>query len=123
MFSDEKMFDLNGIYNAQNQRIWTVSRTEADGRGGVKMRRSFPQKFIVWLGVCSQGVRPLLVFDQGVVDHARYIDDVLPVALEHGNRTFGEHVILRQDCAKPQIHHLTQTWCLYNFPSLIDKDH
>lgn len=36
LFSDEKMFDLDGIYNSQNQRIWTVSRDEADENGGIK---------------------------------------------------------------------------------------
>ena len=30
LFSDEKCFDLDGIYNAQNDRIWIPSREEAD---------------------------------------------------------------------------------------------
>ena len=30
LFSDEKMFDLDGMYNAQNDRIWAVNRQEAD---------------------------------------------------------------------------------------------
>lgn len=123
LFSDEKMFDVDGIYNAQNQRIWAPSRAEADERGGVQMRQKFPQKVMVWLGVCSQGVTPLVIFDQGTVDHARYIDNVLPVALEYGNKTFRKHWIFQQDGAKPHIHHLTQKWCLDNFPSFIDKDH
>lgn len=65
LFSDEKMFDVDGIYNAQNQRIWAPSRAEADERGGVQMRQKL-----------------------GTVDHAQYIDNVLPVALEYGNKTF-----------------------------------
>ena len=28
-FSDEKIFDLGGIYNNQNDRIWAVNREEA----------------------------------------------------------------------------------------------
>ena len=65
----------------------------------------------------------MVIFYQGTVDHARYIDDVPPVALEYGNKTFGEHWIYQQDGAKPHIHHLTQKRCLDNFPSSIDKDH
>ena len=84
-----------------------ASRAEADERGGVKTRQEFPQKIMVWLGVCSQRVTRLLVFDQGPAGHAGYTDDVLPVALEHGNKTFGEHGILRQDGEKPHFHHLT----------------
>ena len=30
LFSDEKIFDLVGMYNAQNHRIWAVNREEAD---------------------------------------------------------------------------------------------
>ena len=41
-FSDEKMFDLDGIYNSQNDRIWTVNREEANRRGGKKQQRKFP---------------------------------------------------------------------------------
>ena len=37
-FFDEKIFDLDGIYNAQNDRIWTVNREEAD------KSKSFPRK-------------------------------------------------------------------------------
>ena len=34
LFFDEKMFDLDGIYNSQNDRIWAVNREEANRRGG-----------------------------------------------------------------------------------------
>jgi hypothetical protein len=123
LFSDEKMFDLDGIYNSQNQRIWAVSRDEADEKGGIKMRQKFPQKVMVWLGVCSKGATPLVIFDQGTVDHVVYIQKVLPIALKYGNKIFGEHWIFQQDGAKPHVHHLTQKWCRDNFPSFIDKDH
>ena len=55
LFSDEKLFDIDEIYNSQNDRIWTVSRVEADKRDGVKQKRKFPQKVMVWLPVCSKG--------------------------------------------------------------------
>ena len=35
-FSDEKMFDLDSIYNSENDHIWTVNRVEANWRGGKK---------------------------------------------------------------------------------------
>ncbi|CAF3942807.1 unnamed protein product, partial [Rotaria magnacalcarata] len=81
LFSDEKIFDLDGMYNSQNQRIWAASRDEADEKGGIKVKQKFPQKVMVWLGVCSNGVTPLVIFDPGTVDHAEYIQKVLPVAL------------------------------------------
>ena len=35
LFSDEKLFDIDGIYNSQNDRIWAIDRAEADIRGGI----------------------------------------------------------------------------------------
>ena len=52
LFSDEKLFDIDGIYNSQNDRIWAVIRVEADKRGGVKQKRKFPEKVMIWLCVC-----------------------------------------------------------------------
>ena len=73
LFSDEKMFDLDGMYNAQNDRIWAVNREEADKRGGVQQKRKFPQKVMVWLGACSKRLTPLIILDEGTMDHRRYI--------------------------------------------------
>ncbi|CAM4980305.1 unnamed protein product [Rotaria socialis] len=83
LFSDEKLFDIDGIYNSQNERVWAVDRADADKRGGIKEKRKFPQKAMVWLGVCSKGITPLVIFDEGTVDHACYIEKVLPVALKY----------------------------------------
>jgi hypothetical protein len=47
LFSDEKIFDLDGMFNSQNQRIWAASRDEADEKGGIKMKQKFPQKAMV----------------------------------------------------------------------------
>ena len=111
LFSDEKIFDLDGMYNSQNQRIWASSLDEADEKGGIKEKQKFPQKVMVWLGVCSKGVTPLVIFHRETVDHVVYIQKVLPVALKYGNKTFGKHWTFQQGGANPHIHHLTQKWC------------
>ncbi|CAF4821128.1 unnamed protein product, partial [Rotaria sp. Silwood2] len=38
LFSDEKMFDIDGVYNSQNDRIWAVNRSEADTKGGIRQK-------------------------------------------------------------------------------------
>ena len=88
-----------------------------------KVASKFPQKVMVWLGVCSKGVTPLVIFDRETVDHVVYTQKVLPVALKYGYKTFGKHWTFEEDGANPHIHHLTQKWCQDNFPSFIDKDH
>ena len=123
LFSDKKMFDIDGVYNAQNDRIWAVNRTAADKNGGIQQKWKFPQKVMVWLGVCSKGITPLIIFEKGTVNHERYVNEVLPVALKYGNNTFGDNWIYQQDGATSHTHHLTQQWCRDNFPNFIDKDH
>ena len=49
LFSDEKFFDLDGIYNAQNNWIWAPSREEADKRSVVYEKIRLPVKVMVWL--------------------------------------------------------------------------
>ena len=41
LFSDEKLFDIDGVYNVQNDRIWAPSRVEANECDGIKMKRNF----------------------------------------------------------------------------------
>ena len=120
MFSGEKMFDIDGLYNSQNERIWAPSRADADANGGIKQIQKFPKKVIVWLGACSKGVSPLLIFEEGT---ERYIQEVLPVVLKFGNDMFGDNWTLQQDGRMPHIHQKTQDWCQTHLPCFIDKDH
>ena len=78
---------------------------------------------MIWLGVCSKDLSPLVIFDQGTVNHDRYIKEVLPVTLKYENHVFGKDWTFQQDGAKRHIHQLTQQWCNDNFPAFIDKDH
>ena len=89
LFSVEKMFDIDGVYNSQNDRIWTVSSAAADIKDGIRQKRKFPPKVIVCLGVCSKCVSSLVIFESGTLDHNRYIKEVLPVALKYDNDVFG----------------------------------
>ncbi|CAF0803011.1 unnamed protein product [Didymodactylos carnosus] len=102
------MFDLNGMFNCRNDQVWAVNRAEADKNGGVKQKQQFSQKVMVWLGVCSEGVTPLVILDNGTVNHQQYIDEVLPVALKYGNNVFGDDWTFQQDGAKPHIRQLSQ---------------
>ena len=100
LFLDEKYFDLNGIYNSQNDRVWTVSREEGDKRG---------------LSVS-------VIFDDRSMDAQRYINEILPIALESGNRMLGNDWTYQQNGTRPHIHHLSQKWFADHFPSFISKD-
>ena len=109
LFSDEKMFDIDGVYNLQNDRIWAVNRQEADKAADRKQKRKFSEKVMVWLGVCSKGIPPLVILGRESMNHERYIKDVLPVPLKYGNETFGNDWIFQQDNATPHTHILSNT--------------
>ena len=115
LFSDEKMFDLDGIYNSQNDRIWAVNREEANRRSGKIQQGKFPQKVMVWLAVSSEGVATLVLFEKGTLDHHRYIKEVLPVALRYGNSKFGNNWTYQQDNGTAHTHQETQEWCSEHF--------
>lgn len=73
LFSDEKLFDIDGVYNVQNDHVWASSRLVANENGGVHEKRKFLQKVMAWLDACSKGITPLVIFEQGTVAHDRYI--------------------------------------------------
>ena len=123
LFSDKKLFNIDGIYNSQNDRVCAVNRAEADIKACIRQIYKFPQKVIVWLGACSKGFSPLVIFENGTVDHNRCINEVLPVALKYGNGIFGNDWTFQQDGAKPHFHGKTQEWCANNFLSFIDRNH
>ncbi|CAF1346473.1 unnamed protein product [Adineta ricciae] len=117
------MFAIVGVYNSQNDRIWAANYDEADAKGGIKQIQEFPQKVMVWLGICSKWISPLVIFEGGTVYHVRYIKEVLPVVLKFGNGIFGNDRMFQQDGAKPHTHKKTQDWYRDHFPGSIDKDH
>ena len=122
LFSDEKFFDLDGVYNVQNDRIWAPSRAEADRLGGIHERTKFPGKIMVWLGACSEGFTAPVIFEEGTMNADKYIKDVLPIALRDGTNMLGDRWTYQQDGARPHTHHLSQKWCEDHLPAFIPKD-
>ena len=82
LFSDQKLFDIDEIYNSQNDRICA----EADIKGDIV---NFRKKVMVWFGACFKKPSPLVVFENGTVDHNRYINEVFPFTLKYVNSIFG----------------------------------
>ena len=60
--------------------MWAIDRADANKKGGIKQKRKFPKKVMVWLGACCKGITPLVILDEGTVSHDCYIKKVLPVA-------------------------------------------
>ena len=106
LFSDEKTFDLDGIYNSENDRIWAVNREEANRRGGKKQQGKFVQEVMVWLAVCSEGVASLVLLEKTlsiiIVASRKYcllLYDTETVNLETtgpSNKTTEHHILTKK---------------------------
>ena len=105
LFSNEKYFDLNGVYNVQNDCVWAISRAEADGQGGHALGN---QVSIKGDGMCAEDLTVPVIIEDGTIDAERYIKEVLPIALKSGNRMLGDSWAYQQDGATSHIHHLAQ---------------
>ena len=77
---------------------------------------------MIWLDMCGQGLTEPVILEDGTMDHERYIDEVLPIALKSGNKMLGNNWTYQQDGAQPHTHHLSQKWCAEHFPALIPKN-
>ena len=77
---------------------------------------------MVWLGACSKGITSLVIFIEGTVDRAVYIEKVLPVALKYRNQVLGSGWIFEEDSAKSYSHCLTQQWCPDNFLTFVNNE-
>ena len=47
VFSDEKFFDIDDVYNSQNERVWAINCTDADEKGDTMQKQKLPQKAMV----------------------------------------------------------------------------
>ena len=65
----------------------------------------------------------LVIFEDGTMDHNRYIKEVLSVALKFGNNVFGIGWAFQQDGAMAHIHAKSHECRVKHFPCFIDKDH
>ncbi|CAM4789569.1 unnamed protein product [Rotaria magnacalcarata] len=122
LFSDEKRFDLDGMYNRQNERIYAATRDEADEKGAVHRKTKFPTGVMVWLGVCYEGITRPVIIENGTIDTNQYIADILPVALKDGKQMLGNEFIFQQDGATPHTAKETQQWCKIHFFDFWSKD-
>ena len=86
LLADEKFFDLDGVYNSQNDRVWAVRKEEDDEKDGLHEKTKFPQKVMEWLGVCGEGLTSPVILEDGTMDAERYIEEILSVALKCENK-------------------------------------
>ncbi len=122
LFTDEKYFGLDGIFNRRNDRVYASSRQEADEHGGIRPVSKFPKRIMVWLGASKNGLTTAIVFKPGeTLTHSNYTEVALLHALSEGRRLLGDDFIYQQDNGRPHIHKDSLTWIKNNFTRFIDE--
>jgi hypothetical protein len=124
MFSDEKMFTVNGGLNKQNQIVYAESREHANQMGAIFEKTKYPMSVMIWCGLTFNGATEPYVLAVGEsVTSNLYQTDILPFAKSEGNRLFGcNNWMFQQDGATAHTAKTSQQWCRENFYSFIEKD-
>ena len=77
---------------------------------------------MVCVCVCGQGLTEPVILENGTMDHKRYIDEILPIALKSDRKMLGNNWTYQKDGAQPHTHYLSQKWCAEHFFVFIPKD-
>jgi transposase len=122
LFSDEKFFSVEQVYNVQNDRVLSPDAATANRRGRIIPRAQKPAGVMVWAGVTSDGKTPLIFVENGIKINANnYVNDILEaVVLPWSQQHYGDQPwTFQQDSAPAHRANTTQEWCRDNLPEFI----
>jgi inhibitor of nuclear factor kappa-B kinase subunit alpha len=122
LFSDEKVFNVEMKWNAQNNRIYAVQPSDIPPNARLRQRTLHPASVMVWAAVAMNGKSKLIFVDEGVKLRAtNYISDILEPHLKPlGRKLFGNRRwSFQQDSAPAHRAKVTQQWCGTNLPEFI----
>lgn len=124
LFSDEKLFTIEEVFNKQNVRVLARDISAANTTGRLAQRSAHPASVMVWAGITADGKTPLVFIDQGVkINKENYREEILQNVVEpwaHGH--FGNrHWTFQQDSAPAHAAKTNQDWCRDRFPDFISK--
>ena len=94
---------------------------EADRKGRFHQKTKHPGKVMVWLGACAKRLTTPIIFENETMNAEVCINEVLPIAVEWGDKILGSNWTYQQDTARPHVHHLIQEWCAKHFADFISK--
>ncbi|CAF3455577.1 unnamed protein product [Rotaria socialis] len=92
-----------------------------------KKKRVSTRKLANDINISRTSIRRILredlgfILENGTMDAEVYINEVLPIALECGDKMLGDDCTYQQDGARPHTHNLTQEWCAMHFPDFIPE--
>lgn len=125
VFSDEKLFNTEAKFNAQNDRIYALCIEDVSEK--VRTVSTFQNKnsVMVWTGICQNGKLPLKFVDKGVkIDQEYYKNEILETTLLHniGSLYPDGQWTFQQDSAPAHKAKKVQEWLRANCPNFISSE-
>lgn len=122
LFTDEKNFTVEEVFNKQNDKVYARTSEEAKTIVPRVQRGHHPTSVMVWWGVSHKGVTSLHFCEKGVKTGAKvYQQDVLEGVVKPLTITLfeGKHWVFQQDSAPAHKAKTTQEWLRLNIPGFI----
>ena len=67
LWTNEKLFTVQAIHNAQNDRVWARNVKDIPKEHRISFRHQKPASVMVWAGITSSGLKtPLIFIEEGV---------------------------------------------------------
>ena len=124
IFSDEKLFTVESIFNRQNDRVLAKSSADIPDSTRSVFRRQKPSSVMVWAAISKTWKSPIIFVPQGAkVNTNAYIETILTPALQAAKKHFKDKpFIFQQDGAPSHTSKKTQKWCQDDFPGFWSKE-
>ena len=117
LWTDEKLFTVQAVHNAQNDRVWRQSINKIPEKHRISFQRQKPSSVMVWAGVTSSGHKtPLVFIQEGVKINQHIYLSLLKDTVVPWEKTFGDaSVTLQQDGATSHSVKTVQAFCKQHF--------
>ena len=124
LWTDEKLFNVRAVHNPQNDRIYTVNKSDIPLNDRLMFRRQKPDSVMVWAGVTFTGEKTSFLFiEEGVkVSQHVYLNLLKNKLVFWINATFIEsRIILQEDGAPSHTANRAHDWCKRNMTGFWPK--
>jgi inhibitor of nuclear factor kappa-B kinase subunit alpha len=124
VFSDEKMFYVRELLNAQNDRVYALSLDDIPPSVLNVQHFQSCSSLMVWAAISYEGKFPLVFISRGTkVNKEYYQEEILSKVVKPTGKTLfkSRSWTFQQDSAPSHGAKVNQAWCVENLPDFISS--
>ena len=125
LWTDEKLFTVQAIHNAQNDRVWARNVKNIPKEHRISFQHQKPASVMVWAGITSCGLEtPLIFIEEGVkINQHVYLGLLRDQVVPWVQSTIGDGgLTLQQDGMTSHSTKMVQSFCKEHFKGFWPKD-